>query len=629
MLTSLGPAEGGGQAEKLFESLYGKRLAAVRRTAATADDVALAKEMLEAVTVVKAEPAMVSLLCERACDLAAAAGEYAQAIAAMETLLKHCPDLKPFCDKKITEVCEWQYLRAARLEKRGVGMKLVPRYLAQSVREAGAKDHSAAIASARKALRIAVALRLRVRGEIQDRILMLTQRRSFVEQVRSMKAAVKNDPDNAAVRSRLIRRLVFELDDPAEAAKYLAGADETLSTYVPLAAQPIDKLAPAASMELAEWYRREAGGLDRTPKAICLGRAATYVQRFLTEGKPSGMQSVKAELLKKQIREELAKLGPVPGASVVVLPSLNLKHKVGPVWKLDLKAKVARVCFPPAGPLGVAAIEGGLVVCDLEKGKPTRAIKVAEKVVRLAISPNGQQAIAALEAGRDNSLVQVWNLLDGRQVTRQTPKSGRMMGVGFWADKPVAARLTRPDPKKHAALLWCPLDDEKLAVVPTRTPWVVAASWSNDFQRTVVITNGSADAYVTKTGRHVHELRFGRKWFDPFRVIVTPDGKTAAMGQRDVAPIFDLGSGKLIATVATSASPQDRGPRLRGVSLSADGRRLAAGTEHGSIRVWDARSGHRLTEFTGYRGVVDVSLSPDGKFLLAGGDTSLGLWGIP
>ena len=629
VLTGLSPAQSPDQAEKLFESLYGKRLAAVRRTSTSDDDIALTKEMLEAVTVVKAEPAMVGLLCGRACDVAVAAGDYAQAVTAIETLQKHCPNLKPFCDKKILEIYEGQYLCSSRLGKRNAAMKLIPRYLARSGREAHANDYIAAIASARKALRIAVTQRLGVRGEIQDRILMLSKRRSLLDQVKSMKASLKNDPENTVVRTRLIRRLMFDLDDPVEAAKYVAGADEMLQTYVPLAAQPIDKLLPAACMELAEWYHRVAAGMGRTPKAICLRRAAMYVQQFLTESEQSGIQSAKAELLKKKIRDHLAKLGPVAGAGGVVLPSLDLKHKIGPIWKLDLKAKVARVCFPPEGPLAVAAIDGGMVVCDLEKAKLTRAIKVAHTVVRMAISPNGQQVIAALDAGRDKSFVQVWNLLDGRQVTHQTPKSGQLIGVGFWEDSPVAARLTRLDQKKYAALLWCPLDDKKLAMVPTRTPWVIAASWSSDFRRTVIITNGSADAYMTKTGEHVHELRFGRKWLDPFRAIVTPDGKTVAMGQRDVAPIFDLTAGKLITTVASSGSPNDRGPKLRGLSLSANGRRLAAGTEHGAICVWDARTGRRLTKSAAYRSVADVSLSPDGKFLLTGGDTSLGLWGTP
>ena len=175
------------QAEKLFESLYGKRIAAVRRTTTTQDDLALVKQMLEAVTIVKAEPDMVSLLCERACDLAVSARDCELAITAIETLRKHCPRLQPFCDRKTLAVYERLYLRSGRQAKRSIAMKLVPRYLAQSARHADAGDHSAAIASTRKALDIAVAQRLRTRGEIQDRILLLTNHRRLLDLVRAMK----------------------------------------------------------------------------------------------------------------------------------------------------------------------------------------------------------------------------------------------------------------------------------------------------------------------------------------------------------------------------------------------------------------------------------------------------------
>ena len=67
---------------------------------------------------------------------------------------------------------------------------------------------------------------------------------------------------------------------------------------------------------------------------------------------------------------------------------------------------------------------------------------------------------------------------------------------------------------------------------------------------------------------------------------------------------------------------------LHSLDLSADGRWLAAGTHHsGWARVWDARTGERVHEFTCAPGVTP-RFTPDGRFLMTCSGEEFRLWNL-
>jgi WD40 repeat protein len=66
------------------------------------------------------------------------------------------------------------------------------------------------------------------------------------------------------------------------------------------------------------------------------------------------------------------------------------------------------------------------------------------------------------------------------------------------------------------------------------------------------------------------------------------------------------------------------------LAFSPDGRRILAGAEDGTMRLWDLDTGREMRRFEGHTNwVVGVAFSPDGRCVLSGScDHTLRLWRV-
>lgn len=321
-------AAGAEDAKTVFDSIFGERLKKARATMTKKDDIALAEDLLAATGRVKGEAALLTLMCEKAYELTSRQPDgFDVALRAAGILAETVPDRKDECQEKVLAVRKLQYLRSRGAQKRQAGEALVKVMMAVADARLEAGKASEAAQFYREARIIASALRQTdLTSAITAKLKNCADRVQVERKTQELKARLQRKPDDAAARRELILLYVVELDNPAEAKKLLTdAADQTLQTYVPLAAEEIETVAPAACLELGGWYvglakqAKSTGGQMRA-----LVRAQRYYQRAVESGKVTGAAQLKVKLAIMQIEKDLLKLGYVPPGRLPVGKPVDL-----------------------------------------------------------------------------------------------------------------------------------------------------------------------------------------------------------------------------------------------------------------------------------------------------------------
>jgi len=303
------------QATEAFDSLYGKDMKAVAATRGTADDLALAGRLLEAAGETTTHPDLAVVLCDNAYNLAAKDPKgAATAVRAMEVAAQKMPEKELAFLAKAVTVCQRAYDAASSTSPTGAGNDLVGGLLKLGEAQADAGDIDAAQKTYRRALAVADAIKTTLAGTVQEHLDELAARSKTLTQIKTLKATLETDPTNALARSALVRLYTVEMDDPAEAAKYLGdGADATFRKYVPAAAKGVDLAPELACMELGEWYRGLASESSLAAKKTLLKRAQAYYQRFLELHEKDDVSRSQAVLALDKVNGALA--GPAPAVA--------------------------------------------------------------------------------------------------------------------------------------------------------------------------------------------------------------------------------------------------------------------------------------------------------------------------
>jgi len=304
-----------GEAADTFNKLYGADLQRVAATPLPADDVALAKQMLGDAKTAGDQPAFLALLCEKAYELAVKdASGYATATAAMDLLAGKSPEKKVECLRKNAALYQKQYAAERGEAKTKAGESVITALGALAEAQTAAGDTGAADMTLRQAIAVATAIKSESKAALQARVENLAPRQKVEKQIAAIKAKLDADPKDAASRKELVRLYLVEMDNPAEAAKFL---DETLDgvtrKYVPAAVKPVEDAPELACTELGDWYKGLADqAATPASKGAMLRRAKAYYERFVDLHKAEDLARTGATLMLKKIEDALGKLGAAP-----------------------------------------------------------------------------------------------------------------------------------------------------------------------------------------------------------------------------------------------------------------------------------------------------------------------------
>jgi WD40 repeat protein len=280
-------------------------------------------------------------------------------------------------------------------------------------------------------------------------------------------------------------------------------------------------------------------------------------------------------------------------------------------------------------PSAPADIYGEFKLWDVATGAFHTTLTVQGSVPQsLAFGPGGKTLVMGNYAVRNTnrSEAQVWDVAGGKLLRTVTDD---MMGMAPWLSRDGKFLATVPWTTSNVAV-WDLGTGKRTALLEGHTarPWImtfgpdgkVLASAGDD--RTIIL-------WDLASGKSRWGVPAGDRLTSSAALAFSPDGKTLAGGlteKGDALQLLDVATGKRVASLPVFADRPPGAGRDYHLAYSPDGKLLAVATSTGA-RLWDVASG-KVVATLADKACNGVVFSHDGKLLAGSMGLTVTLWQV-
>ncbi len=300
-------AEDDGQA--IYEELFGVPVREARQSRGTADDLAVAEQMLGSVDQLKAHPALVIHICDEVYDLVYRLDDGLElATQAMDKLAEHNADRTDHARRRMLEAHEYHYRRVRRTDG-NAGDQLCELYVDAADAWFAERRYDLAAQAYSKASPLNRKAKVLSDDELKRRELTSIQLSQALTQLDNLRRRLERTPDNARLHHQIVELALLQLGDLSLAAAHAPKAgDEQMARFAPLMDRPLDELEPAAWVDLAEWYETSARSAGAYASPVLLRHARDAYGHYVTTEGEQGLLGLKAKVGHQRVVDALAAL---------------------------------------------------------------------------------------------------------------------------------------------------------------------------------------------------------------------------------------------------------------------------------------------------------------------------------